>query len=315
MKTFSLLCLTFISSVNALPPRTGPCCFHISANGGVSGILGQLSDGQNRVGGHLPEGQFCIDSSGGLTDSHGRGCIIAGPETQFQCDEGKKPMGGFSISYGNIVSYNGNSSFTACATGQNDEENIYIYGPEGAGPACKPIGLTASGCNFPYGHPKPPGHSYSFSSAYSTSYPENHWPKPSESGSGGSVMDQDLPRRPHVTRAHLTIGLCQRDLCQRDLCQQCSLQDIFPLVILVHTANPASLAIRDPLVIGRCFPHQLQHMVPRGLNQGMVRDTVRDMVQDTAPLDTLIRLVIRGYSLHQLQRIVPRDTGFQDTAL
>ena len=35
----------------------------------ISGSLGQLSDGQNRVGGGLPTGQYCIDSSGAITDS------------------------------------------------------------------------------------------------------------------------------------------------------------------------------------------------------------------------------------------------------
>lgn len=62
---------------NALVGRSNGCCFHLSVTGDVSGSLGQLGDGQSRVGDNsLSPSQFCIDSNGAVTDSAGRGCII-----------------------------------------------------------------------------------------------------------------------------------------------------------------------------------------------------------------------------------------------
>lgn len=66
----------FAAGANALVPRSNTCCFGLTASGSASGTIGQLSDGQNRIGGGLPAAQYCIDSSGGITDSNGRGCIL-----------------------------------------------------------------------------------------------------------------------------------------------------------------------------------------------------------------------------------------------
>ncbi|TKA52537.1 hypothetical protein B0A55_11941, partial [Friedmanniomyces simplex] len=75
---------------NFLRPRATPaiaagCCFNINAfsNGGPSGPVRQLGDGQNRIGQHgLPQGKYCLDNNGGLTDASGRGCILTPPTTQ-----------------------------------------------------------------------------------------------------------------------------------------------------------------------------------------------------------------------------------------
>ena len=37
-------------------------CFHLNATGGPGGCLGQLADGQNRIGQNLPEAQYCINN-------------------------------------------------------------------------------------------------------------------------------------------------------------------------------------------------------------------------------------------------------------
>jgi hypothetical protein len=69
----------FAASAQALVSRDTSCCFHLTASGGASGPVGQLGDGQNRVGGDsgsLPEGQFCINTDGSITDGSGRGCIL-----------------------------------------------------------------------------------------------------------------------------------------------------------------------------------------------------------------------------------------------
>ena len=67
----------FAGGSHALVGRTDSCCFHLTSSGGASGQLGQLSDGQNRIGDNsLSAAQYCIDSKGAITDSEGRGCIL-----------------------------------------------------------------------------------------------------------------------------------------------------------------------------------------------------------------------------------------------
>jgi hypothetical protein len=174
MKTFFLAVVALAAGTNALIARGGSCCFHLTASGGVSGSIGQLSDGQNRIGGELPVAQYCIDSNGGLTDQAGRGCILTrkipsfqdhthrvltfhgdttAPTTQFQCDSGASPLTGFSVGCDGTLSYNGNSKFFACQTGENGELNLYTTdGPDKSG--CTDITLAADSCNS--GCPAPP---------------------------------------------------------------------------------------------------------------------------------------------------------------
>ena len=74
MKSFLTLA-SFAAGTHALVGRgTTSCCFHLSS---PFGPVGQLSDGQNRIGDNtLSAAQFCISSSGSITDSSGRGCIL-----------------------------------------------------------------------------------------------------------------------------------------------------------------------------------------------------------------------------------------------
>ncbi|KAL1850857.1 hypothetical protein Plec18170_006694 [Paecilomyces lecythidis] len=135
----------FAAGANALVPRGSTCCFGLTASGSASGTVGQLDDGQNRIGGGLPPAQYCIDSAGGITDGHGRGCILTPPTTQFQCDEGAKPTNGFSIDSDGTVQYNGSPQFVACETGQNGGLNIYTTSSD-AQTGCKQITLHADSC-------------------------------------------------------------------------------------------------------------------------------------------------------------------------
>ena len=75
MRTFAAIAALAIGVNAAVMERNDKCCFGLSASGGVSGQVGQLDDGQNRVGGGHPPGHYCL-SNGGLTDGHGRGCIL-----------------------------------------------------------------------------------------------------------------------------------------------------------------------------------------------------------------------------------------------
>lgn len=63
------------------------CCFQLTASGGASGSVGQIVDGQVRIGDGSPPATFCINN-GAITDGSGRGCILTGPTLQWQCDAG-----------------------------------------------------------------------------------------------------------------------------------------------------------------------------------------------------------------------------------
>ncbi|TVY55358.1 hypothetical protein LCER1_G003391, partial [Lachnellula cervina] len=119
------------------------CTFTITASGGQSGIVGQLSDGQNRIGGSNPTGTFTI-SNGEITDSLGRGCILTPPSTQFQCDVGATGTSGFAISSNGQITFNGSSVFFACPA-TSDMFNIYTT-PVSGQSQCVMIVLTASNC-------------------------------------------------------------------------------------------------------------------------------------------------------------------------
>lgn len=77
MKAFILFSLLTASAMATylLQPRTS-CCFHLTAAGGATGPIGQLPDGQNRVGGNNPNGTYCVDN-GQITDENGRGCVLS----------------------------------------------------------------------------------------------------------------------------------------------------------------------------------------------------------------------------------------------
>ena len=95
----SLAIVGIVASASAIvPPRIFPRnesdqanTFTLQAYGKASGPIGQLFDGQNRIGGKLPLGYYTIKygpKGGVINDKNGRGCILTPPTTQFQCDEG-----------------------------------------------------------------------------------------------------------------------------------------------------------------------------------------------------------------------------------
>lgn len=156
MKTFvTAASLAIGASAAILPRNNNPnglqgsslpagCCFHLTASGGVSGSLSQLSDGQNRVGGNAPNGEatYCLNN-GGLTDQSGRGCILTPPTTQFQCDTGATPTTGFSVSSNGYLEHNGDTTFYACPAASGTY-NIYTT-PVKNQPKCVKIELSTGG--------------------------------------------------------------------------------------------------------------------------------------------------------------------------
>jgi hypothetical protein len=77
MKSF-IATLALVAGANArIAERWDSCSFHVSSSGAVTGTVGQLDDGQNRVGGPLSPAQYFI-KDGAITDTNGRGCILTG---------------------------------------------------------------------------------------------------------------------------------------------------------------------------------------------------------------------------------------------
>ncbi|KAK2613185.1 hypothetical protein N8I77_000112 [Diaporthe amygdali] len=125
--------------------RSDCCKFTISSAGTFECPAGQLQDGQIRLNGSYDTSSFCIDQGGGITDQNGFGCIVTDPPTtQFQCDQGKEPTKGFSISPNNTLLYQGSPSFFACPA-TDAEYNIYVS-PNFGQQKCFPITLQTSGC-------------------------------------------------------------------------------------------------------------------------------------------------------------------------
>jgi hypothetical protein len=142
---YTLASLALAATASAATIRRDTCSFTLTASGGQSGTVGQLDDGQNRVGPNLPvpTGQYSINN-GQITDSKGSGCILTPPTAQFQCDQGATPTGGFSIGSNGQVEYNGSQTFYACPA-SDTEYNIYTQ-PVTGQTKCVEIELTASDC-------------------------------------------------------------------------------------------------------------------------------------------------------------------------
>jgi hypothetical protein len=146
--------VAFGLGANALVARQTSTCYQLQASGGAAGILGQLGDGQNRIGGDgNPTGCYCLsgngdgndgEGSGGFTDSNGRGCILTPPTTQFQCDVGATPTSGFAVGSSGGVTYNGSGTFYACPVNDNGEYNIYSSPAPGQN-KCVEISLDTAG--------------------------------------------------------------------------------------------------------------------------------------------------------------------------
>jgi hypothetical protein len=181
MKTFITLAALAVGT-NALVGRSDSCCFHLTSSGGASGELGQLDDGQNRIGDNsLSPAQYCIDSKGAITDAKGRGCILTPPTTQLQCDEGASPTAGFSINSQGQLEFDGSTNFVACATGQNGGLNVYTTPNKSDVTGCVNVELSADSCSN-----NGAGSGSGGSSSSASVGPSPSGPQSTPVGSGGS---------------------------------------------------------------------------------------------------------------------------------
>lgn len=224
MKSFMTL-LASATAANALVSRDGSCCFHLDASGGASGSLGQLSDGQNRIGDDsLKPAQYCIDSNGAITDGNGRGCILTPPTTQFQCDVGATPTPGFSVGSDGQLSYHGSPDFVACETGQNGGLNIYTTESTDLS-MCKKINLHADSCSgktSPPPSPQPNNGCGAILSSGNFEFPHLIVP-----------VNSDSPDTAYGTQFNGTVtssisSIFNFDIPQSDSGKSCSLVFLFP---------------------------------------------------------------------------------------
>ncbi|KAK5130775.1 hypothetical protein LTR08_001665 [Meristemomyces frigidus] len=139
-------CVMAFTGAHALATGSQGCCFGLSASGGPGGVLGQISDGQNRIGqSGLPAGSYCIDNSGGLTDGNGHGCILTPPTGQFQCDIGASASTGFAVDSNGGLSLDGSMTFYSCPTGDHGGWNVYSQPLDGQ-EKCVTVTLQADNC-------------------------------------------------------------------------------------------------------------------------------------------------------------------------
>jgi len=180
--------VAFGLGANALVAREASQCIQLKASGSQSGVLGQLGDGQNRVGGGHPTGCYCL-SNGGFTDSNGRGCILTPPTTQFQCDVGASPTTGFAVGSSGSVTYNGSSKFYACPA-TDSEYNVYTT-PVAGQDKCVEITLSSAGsCGAGSGQSSAPAASQP---AKSTAAPQPSMPAKSSAAPKPSQPAQSYP--------------------------------------------------------------------------------------------------------------------------
>lgn len=176
---YALAQVAFGLGANALVAREASQCIQLQASGGQSGVLGQLGDGQNRVGGGHPTGCYCL-SNGGFTDSNGRGCILTPPTTQFQCDTGASPTTGFSVGSSGSVTYNGSSKFYACPA-TDSEYNVYTS-PVSGQDKCVEISLSSAGsCGSSSGQSSAPAASQPAKSSAASMPPQSTQGYPAQS--------------------------------------------------------------------------------------------------------------------------------------
>ncbi|KAI6874179.1 hypothetical protein KC338_g627 [Hortaea werneckii] len=173
MTTGTLLVAALAAAANAATLPQPKCCFAMTAYGGPGGTVGQLGDGQNRIGQNnlpVPQGTYCLND-GALTDSYGRGCIMTPPTGQFQCDVGAKPDKGFDIPCGNgTITFKGSDTFWSCPTGDHGGWNLYDRPVEGQ-KKCQPVWLVADSC---YSECAPPPQTSSTKTSSSTKVHQVH---------------------------------------------------------------------------------------------------------------------------------------------
>ncbi|KAF2968087.1 hypothetical protein GQX73_g5500 [Xylaria multiplex] len=139
----SVFWLQSLSAVDAHATRDNVGCgFHMSCSGAFNGSIGEKSSGQARASSDVSPSLFTWFGDA-FADQQGSGCWWTPPTFTLQCDKNQQPDHGFQIGCNGDVSFNGQSVFYECPTGEGDEVNIYLR-PNGG--QCHEITIHADNC-------------------------------------------------------------------------------------------------------------------------------------------------------------------------
>ncbi|KAI0905659.1 hypothetical protein F4823DRAFT_627682 [Ustulina deusta] len=140
----SVLWLHSVSPADAHATRDNVGCgFHLSCSGAFNGSIGEKSSGQARASGDVSSPSLFTWFGDAFADQQGSGCWWTPPTFTLQCDKNQLPDHGFQIGCDGALSFNGQSVFYECPTGQGDEVNIYLR-PNGN--QCHEITIQADNC-------------------------------------------------------------------------------------------------------------------------------------------------------------------------
>ncbi|KAI1264846.1 hypothetical protein F5Y18DRAFT_68628 [Xylariaceae sp. FL1019] len=121
------------------------CSFHVTCHGAVNASIGEKVSGQARAGSQVPASLFTWFGDS-FVDSNGNGCWWTPPTLTLQCDRNQAPDHGFQIACDGSLSFNGQTTFYECPTGEGDEVNIYL---QPVSDACHEITIQADNCAPP----------------------------------------------------------------------------------------------------------------------------------------------------------------------
>ncbi|KAL7945061.1 ubiquitin 3 binding protein But2 C-terminal domain-containing protein [Trichoderma barbatum] len=151
---YSLLALGLGMAVTeAAVARNYGCQLHFTASGAISGPVGEISSGQVRAGSGVGSTTFTLQGAQ-LWDDKGRGCWWTPPTRVLQCDWNQVPDNGFKVGCDGCVSFNGQTEFWECQTGERGQYNVYLKGGQGVN--CNKITLYADNCRSECPPPPPP---------------------------------------------------------------------------------------------------------------------------------------------------------------
>ncbi|KAI0410025.1 ubiquitin 3 binding protein But2 C-terminal domain-containing protein [Xylaria palmicola] len=118
------------------------CGFHLSCSGAFNGSIGEKSSGQARASSDVSPSLFTWFGDA-FADQQGSGCWWTPPTFTLQCDQNQPPDHGFQIGCDGSLSFNGQSVFYECPTGEGDEVNIYL---RPTSDQCHEITIEADSC-------------------------------------------------------------------------------------------------------------------------------------------------------------------------
>ncbi|KAK0757765.1 hypothetical protein N5P37_009781 [Trichoderma harzianum] len=151
---YPLLALGLGAAVTeAAVARASGCQLHFTASGAISGPVGEIASGQVRAGGGVSSTTFTLQGEQ-LWDDKGYGCWWTPPTHVLQCDKNQTPDNGFKVGCDGRVSYNGQTEFWECQTGESGQYNVYLNGGQGVN--CNKISLYADSCHSGCPPPPPP---------------------------------------------------------------------------------------------------------------------------------------------------------------